>query len=268
MADEILRELAEEYWDTLLEASPTMATVLGDHRFDDRIEELSAGADAARRARWASILERAALVDRSGLDADDAITHGQLTAEVGDAIALIDARLVELASDQMTGFHVDFLQSLPVMSAPDPISAEMLVERFRCVPDALEQSAERFLAGGRAGRTPAAICVTRSINVIEAYLASPLDGDGVCTLAGPPDWDGEAQWRVALRQVAEQAVRPAYLRLAGRLTGELLPLSRDDDHCGLSWLADGPELYAALVAHHTSVDLSADEIHRIGMEEV
>ncbi len=268
MADEILRGLAEEYWDALLETSPTMAAVMGDHRFDDRIEEFSAGAEAARRARWASILERASLVDQRGFDTDDAVTHGQLTAEIGDAITLIDARLVELASDQMTGFHVEFLQSLPVMSASDPISADMLVERFRHVPDALEQATERFLAGARAGRTPAAICVSRSINVIEGYLASPFDGDVMCTLAGPTDWDGEVQWRLALRQVVEQAVRPAYQRLAGRLTEELLPLSRDDDHCGLSWLADGPELYAALVAHHTSVDLSAEEIHRIGMEEV
>jgi len=268
VADETLRGLAEEYWDTLLEASPTMATVLGDHRFDDRIEEFSAGAEAARRGRWASILERAALLDRGRFDADDTVTYGQLTAEIGDAIALIDARLVELTSDQMTGFHVELLQSLPVMSAPDPDSAEMLVERFRQVPVALEQSAERFLEGARAGRTPAAICVSRSVNVIEGYLASPLEGDVMCAMAGPPGWDGDAQWRSTLLQVVEQEVRPAYRRLADRLTGELLALSRDDEHCGLSWLADGPELYAALVAHHTSLDLSADEIHRIGMQEV
>jgi len=268
MADEMLRGLAEEYWDTLLEANPTMATVLGDHRFDDRIEDFSGSAERALRARWQSILERTTSIDPGPLDADDTVTHGQLAAEVGDAIALIDARVVALRSDQMTGFHVELLQSLPVMSAPDPTSAEMMIERFRRVPDALDTLAERFVEGAGGGRTPAAICVSRSVNVIEGYLASSIDDDGVCALSGPTEWDGETAWRAALRRLVEEEVRPAYRRLADRLSAELLPLSRDDHHCGLSWLADGPELYAALVAHHTTVDLSPEEIHRIGMEEV
>ncbi|MDQ6797336.1 MAG: DUF885 domain-containing protein, partial [Actinomycetota bacterium] len=268
MADEMLRGLAEEYWDTLLEANPTMATVLGDHRFDDAIEDFSLPAERALRDRWESILERTTSIDPGPLDVDDTVTRGQLAAEVGDAIALIDARMVELRSDQMTGFHVELLQSLPVMSAPDPTSADMMIERFRGVPNALEQEAERFVEGAGAGRTPAAVCVSRSVNVIEGYLASSLDDDIVCSLSGPQDWDGEAAWRSVLGRLVEEEIRPAYRRLADRLTAELLPLGRDDDHCGLSWLADGPELYAALVAHHTTVDLSPAEIHGIGMEEV
>ncbi len=266
--DEPLRALAEEYWEALLEASPTTATLLGDHRYDDRIEEFSTAAEAGLRARWESILDRVSSVDQSRLGVDDAVTHGQLTAEVRDAIALIDTRMVELGSDQMTGFHVGLLQSLPLMSAPDTISAELVLERFRRVPDALKELTRRFLEGADAGRTPAAICVSRSVNMIEGYLSSSLDGDAFATLAGPAEWEGEADWRSWLREVVEEAVRPAYRRLADALTGELLPRSRDDDHCGLSWLADGPQLYATLVAHHTSLDLRPDEIHRIGMEEV
>ena len=275
MPDETLRKLAEEYWDTVLESNPTTATLLGDHRFDDRIEDFSVGAEVEYRGKWESILQRATAVDAGSLDVDDAVTRGQLVAETSDAITLTDAHMVELTSDQMTGFHVGFVQSLPMMSAPDPTSATMMLERLRHVPDALEQLAGRFLEGAAAGRTPAAICVSRSVNMIEGYLSSPLDDDVVVTLAGPPpvkgqaDWDGEAAWRSELRQIAAEVVRPAYRRFADRLTGELLPLSRDDDHCGLSWLADGgPELYAALVAHHTSLDLPPEEIHAMGMEEV
>jgi len=168
----------------------------------------------------------------------------------------------------MTGFHVGLLQALPVMSAPDPEAARMFVERFRQVPRALEQAMQRFLDGARAGRTPAAVCVSRSVNMVEGYLSSPLDSDVFVTLAGPPDWPGEAAWRQELEQVTREVVRPAYRRLADALTERLLPEARDDDHCGLSWLADGDDLYATLVSQHTSLDLPADEVHRIGMEEV
>ncbi len=267
MPDTTLRALADEYWDVALEANPTMATILGDHRFDDRIEDFSTDGQDQHRSKLASLLERTQAVDREGLLGDDLITYGQLTGELRDDIELIDKRLVELASDQMTGFHVSLLQAVPVTSAPDPETAHRMVERFRQVPEALERAAERFKAGAAAGRTPAAVCVARSLNMIEGYLASSVDHDGVVTLAGPTDWDGEGEWRSALRQATEEHVRPAYRRLADDLSGHLMAHARDDEHCGLGWLDDGEELYATLVAHHTTVDLSPEEIHAIGLEE-
>lgn len=268
MADATLHPLAEEYWDTLLEASPTTATILGDHRFDDRIEDLSAEGELRLRDRLQSLAERLATIDVKPLDVEDQVTNEQLAAELRDAVALIDQRLAELQSDQMTGYHVGLLESLPVMAAPDPESAGMLVERFRQVPRALEQAAQRFLDGAAAGRTPAALCVARSLHVLEEYLSSPLDYDVFVTLPGPPGWDGEAEWRAGLRAVVSDRVRPAFARLADVLRTSLLPQGRDDEHCGLVWLADGPALYAALIRQHTSVELSPEEIHRIGMDEV
>jgi uncharacterized protein (DUF885 family) len=264
MPDETLRTLAEEFWETLLEASPSTATLLGDHRYDDRLEDLSEGAEQALGGRWASLRERVEAVPRDGFDAQDLVTFGLLTAELDDAMASIDQRLIELQSDQMTGFHIELLQAVPVMAAPDEASAAMLVERFRQVPRALVQAGERFLAGAAAGRTPAAICVSRSLNMVEGYLASSLDDDPFANVGGPEGWD-----RTELRRVVAEEVRPAYRRMAELLEGQLLPVARDDDHCGLSWLGDdGAAIYATLVSHHTTLELPAEEIHAIGMAEV
>jgi uncharacterized protein (DUF885 family) len=264
MPDETLRTLAEEFWETLLEASPSTATLLGDHRYDDRLEDLSAESEQRFRARWASVRERVEAVPRGGLDADDLVTFGLLTAELDDAMASIDQRLIELQSDQMTGFHIDLLQAVPVMAAPDEASANMLVERFRQVPRALEQAAERFLAGAEAGRTPAAVCINRSVHMIEGYLKSSLDDDVFVNVGGPEGWD-----RTELRQVVEKTVRPAYRRMADLLKERLLPVGRDDEHCGLSWLGDdGAQIYATLMSHHTTLELPPEEIHAVGMAEV
>jgi uncharacterized protein (DUF885 family) len=264
MPDETLRDLAEEFWETLLEVSPSTATLLGDHRYDDRLEDLSAEAEQEVRAKWASLRERVEAVPRGGLEADDLVTFGLLTAELDDALASIDQRLIELQSDQMTGFHIELLQAVPVMAAPDEASAAMLVERFRQIPRGLEQAAERFLAGAGAGRTPAAVCVSRSANMVDGYLASSLDDDPFVNVGGPEGWD-----RAELRGVVEEEVRPAYRRMAGVLKDRLLPVARDDEHCGLSWLGDdGAAIYATLVSHHTTLDLPPDEIHAIGMAEV
>jgi len=264
MPDETLRSMAEEYWEAVLEASPSTATLLGDHRYDDRLEDLSAEAERALGERWASIRGRLAEIDPGGLDVDELVTAGLLAAELDDAMASIDQRLLELQSDQMTGFHIELLQAVPVMAAPDEESGDMLVERFRQIPRALEQTARRFLDGAAAGRTPAAVCVSRSVNMIEGYLASPLDVDVFATVGGPEDWDRTELWRVV-----EDEVRPAYRRMADTLKEQILPVARDDEHCGLSWLGDdGARIYATLVSHHTTLDLPPEEIHAIGMQEV
>jgi uncharacterized protein (DUF885 family) len=268
MPDTQVQALAHEYWESFLEANPTTATILGDHRFDDRIEDLSAAGEDEHRRRWAAILERLSAIDPSTLGVTDRVTCQQLSLEIIDAIASVDARLTELGSDQMTGFHVGLLMSASLVSAPDPESAWKLVERLRQIPRSLDQAGRRFADGVSAGRTPARVCVDRSLNVIAGYLASPLTTDGFTRFKGPADWDGEDRWRQALAEAVSDGVRPAFQRLAGRLQDELLPVARDDEHCGLCWLDDGEDIYRLCMRHHTSTDITAVEVHHFGMSEV
>jgi uncharacterized protein (DUF885 family) len=267
-AHDELRALAGEYWDATLEASPTTATLLGDHRFDERIEDLSEAADAARRARLVSLHERLEALGRQPLDRSDGVTLALLLREIDDAITVIDERLVELQSDQMQGAHVAMLFSWPLINAPEPDHAERLLARMRQVPAVLDQAFERFVAGAERGRTPARINVERSLSVIDGYLATPLDKDAFASVGGPVGWDGEAAWRQELTDVARDVVRPAYQRLRDNFADRLLPIARPDNRCGLRWLDDGALIYATLSRHHTSLVMSPDEIHAIGMAEV
>jgi hypothetical protein len=46
---EDLRAIADRYWEARLEASPLFATFLGDHRYDDRVDDLSEQGEARQR---------------------------------------------------------------------------------------------------------------------------------------------------------------------------------------------------------------------------
>lgn len=268
MADVRVAGLAEEYWETFLEVHPTTATILGDHRFDDRIEDLSAAGEEQLRRRWTALRDRLGGIDRAGLDLDDRATCVQLDQEISDAIVAIDERLVELESDQMTGYHIGQLIGASLVAAADPVSAWMLVERMRQFPTTFRDAGRRFVDGLASGRTPARVCVERSVDVIERYLSSPISADVFTRLRGPADWREEPSWRAALEEVVRDAVRPAYRHLAGILSERLLPEARDDDHCGLRWIDDGEGLYAAWIRHHTTLALTAEEIHHFGRVEV
>jgi hypothetical protein len=49
-SDRVSRDLAERYWEAPPQASPLFATFLGDHRYDDRADDLSEAAEADQRA--------------------------------------------------------------------------------------------------------------------------------------------------------------------------------------------------------------------------
>jgi len=78
--------------------------------------------------------------------------------------------------------------------------------RLRQIPRALAQTGQRFLDGLNAGRTPARVCIERSLHIIRAYLSSPLADDAFIQPAGPAGWEGEAAWRAALEEAVRDSV--------------------------------------------------------------
>ena len=266
-AAEQVRATAEEYWQAKLEASPLFASYLGDHRFDDRADDMSAEAERQLRGRWQEFRDRAAAIPAAELDDTDAVTRDLLINELDDAVRGIDLRRVELESDQMQGAHAGLLIMAGQLRAPDPEHARMAVVRIGELARLLDQAAQRYHEGLAAGRTPAKINITRSLNQLTKYLATSLDSDPFVNLAGPEDWNGVDAWRAELGDAVRDQLRPAFERYRAAFEGDLLPLARPDEQPGLCHIADGAELYQALIEHHTGLPLTADELHQVGREE-
>jgi uncharacterized protein (DUF885 family) len=261
--------VADRFWAAHLEYSPTEATLHGDHRYDDRLEDISVDGEARERATWLELRAAVDAIDTADLDAAGRITWELLRTELIQHVEAIDVRRTELRFDQNTGLHAELLVVAPQIQAPTPESARALLERHRQIPTLVDQMIERLRAGVSAGRTPARINVERSLNQVDKYLASPLDGDPFTTLAGPRDWVGEAAWRADLADTARDAIRPAFGRYREFFASELRPAGRSHDRAGLCFMDGGPALYEYFVRRHTTVDdLTAEEIHRIGLDEL
>ena len=61
-------------------------------------------------------------------------------------------------------------------------------------------------------------------------------------------------------------VLPAYLRFARFMEVSYIPAGRDEP--GISALPDGAKYYQFLIRRTTTTDLTADQIHQIGLDEV
>lgn len=269
-AHEELIALADRYWDTMLENAPSEATLLGDRRFDDRIEDLSEAAEQRLLGTWRELIAAVDALDPERLTAEDRITRSLLRTELVSAAAHLEWRPMEMASDQMTGVHAGMLTMAPQLNAPEPENALRLVQRYRQFGVLMDQAVQRFHAGLAAGRTPARITIERSLNQLDGYLASDIATDPFAVFPGPANWNGEKAWRAELAEVVREVVRPAFAAYRKVLAEELLPVARPDEQPGLCWLGDdGVDIYRRLLRHHTTLpDLGADEIHQLGLDEL
>ena len=263
-----LTDLAARYWESRLAASPLMASTVGDHRYDDRADDLSEAAAQADLEVCRALRAEAGAIDPDTLEQTDAETRALLIGELDDTITAVEHRLVELGANQMTGAHAELMILASMLNAPEPEHAEAAVTRVAALGRMLDQAADRYRAGLAAGRTPAAICVDRSVHQIDGYLGSDLADDPFAGLAGPSGWDQEPTWRERMRDAVRMDLRPAFARYREVLAGQIRPAARPDERPGLCHLPDGEELYAVLIGQQTGLDLSPDELHESGLSEV
>src|SRR5262245_65668666 len=81
--DASARQLADRFWDTLLELEPLMGTSVGDERFDDRLSDPSEEGLVERARLYGDALADARAMDRDALSQPERTTPGALEAMAG-----------------------------------------------------------------------------------------------------------------------------------------------------------------------------------------
>ncbi len=130
--DSACSALAEAIVDELLEASPTEATSLGDHRFDDRLDDLGADALDAQRRTVA-----ARLAELDGLDLD--AVSSQLAVDAAILRTTLAARLFAL--DELREHEWN-----PLVANPGTAIYLLLARDFAPLGERLRSIAGRLVA--------------------------------------------------------------------------------------------------------------------------
>ncbi len=147
--------------------------------------------------------------------------------------------------------------------------AETYLVRLASVREALDGALESYRQGVQAGAIPPDFIVERSLAVVESFM-SPGAGQNPLYLTFTDKLEAakiENASRYADRalQIIDADILPAYQRIADYM-GEIKSSAPHD--AGLWRLPNGEALYAAMIRHMTDSNLSADDIHRTGLDEV
>jgi uncharacterized protein (DUF885 family) len=262
--------LVDEEWEARLREQPLLATSIGDHRYDDRLPS-AAPADLQRAAdRRRSTLQRLETIDRAGLDAADRISYDMLARELRDAVADHEFGTWQLPINADSGFHTEFADLPRHTTFTGTRDYENYATRLRAFPAYVAQQIANMREGLRTGFTLPRVVLDGYDVTIRTHVVS--DAEQSVFYApfrsfppGVPEGDRArlvAEGRAAVMDGAVAGYR-AFLDF---MVGEYIPKTRTT--AAAADLPRGREYYAHRVRHFTTLDLTPDEVHKIGLAEV
>ena len=209
--NETLDQLAADYWDYALSQSPTEALLLGDHRFDEDMEQFSRQAEDEQIQKLNGFVEAAASINDTSLTADERVTKAVLIEEAGGRADELRSRSAEFDVSPSWGFHVVLPQFTGQLPITEREHADAVVAKWSKLGTTFEQLIHRLRQGLAKDRTPPLTSVEKSVAQIDQYLAIPITEDPFVQVPAPADFAPEEviAWRARLAQQVAGVIRPA-----------------------------------------------------------
>jgi uncharacterized protein (DUF885 family) len=259
------RQLATTLVDRLLDANPFTGTGLGLREYDALVPDPSAAAEDRLVADLAAIGAQAA--DASSDNARDAVTLDVVRATCDRWRLALQLRPDEYTVTAMPMAGPPVLFAVLARSAlVDAQAADDYLARLAASVDWLDGTTARLREGAARGRYPVGSLVDEALTWADGQIASGMPA-AVTSSAPPQGWDGADAWRERVAELARDGIVPALARWRDQVA-ELRLRARADDAAGISAIPDGAVDYERAIAFHTTLPFSADELHRIGLDEV
>ena len=255
--------LAERFWESILELSPTTATAYGDERYADRLEDPGPDGRARTRALMEGTLAAIGAIDPDLLPTEQRITRDMLRIVADIQLEQLDQRFDVLkVVDQMDGPQTLLPTIAAFQPADTPERLEKLLARLHAYGPFMAANAELLREGMARGLTAPRIVAERTVAQLERILAAPVEAYPLVEMAQVATEDDCARVAEAVREV----VRPADAAYLAVLRDEYLATTRTDP--GI-WSAPGGEaLYRTQVRAWTTLDIEPGELHRVGLDEL
>jgi len=257
--------VGDEYWQWVLKSEPTWATYLADPRYNDQLPRIGPGDIARQTSELRALLARVEEVDPKALPAEDRVTRGILHHLITSQVQERDHKFHQWNVDQMMGPQVWLLELInyhPFKIEKDVLD---LIARFQGFPEHIGGQIANLREGLEEGRVAPRIAVTRVIGQLEAILATaPEKSPLALALEKRPASAASLDGR--LLAGIRDAVYPAYAKYLDFLKEEYAPKAREE--VGVWATAGGDAAYAFRVRHHTTTNLTPDELHEIGHGEL
>lgn len=268
-ADAAFRQLYQSEWAWRQQQFRSAETAEGVSTAD-RLPDVSAAAWATRLAYWNDVLHRLQTTDPTRLSPAERINYLVYRPQIENLAASARFRDYEMPFNADSAFWSDlaFIAREPLRTADD---YRRYAARLRDVPRFFDQHIVNMRAGlARGFSVPRAVldgrdgsiaAVAELADVEQAALYAPYRR----MPAGIPAAE-QAVLREEARLALREAVIPAYATLLRFFRNAYLPQARTT--LAAEAMPDGAAWYRQQIRDYTTLDLTPEQIHAIGLREV
>lgn len=264
-----LARVIADYDATQKRFHPWIAAQDGDREALGRLEDDSPAALAAEQKALQALKARLDALPASDPSSEDAVNRGYLAFVLKGQLEALKLDTARINFDAYSGFHLEPQQLGRHTRIRDRADAEAYLKRLAALPRFYETEITNARRGVATGFTQPAPTVAVVLAIARKQVAVPAAEDGLMAPlkelpASIPAAD-QAELRARGLKLVE-AFKPSEAAFVTFLETEYAPHARKS--LAARDLPNGEAYYRAEVAHHTTTDLTPDQIHQIGLDEV
>ena len=263
-------KLLEDHYAWLLRENPTAATALGVRDYDARIGDISPEANARRVREAQAFLARLERVPAAALSPADRTNRAILKRNLEETVEAERYGQRNMLFTTYYGWHQGFAgmaSGLPFRTKADYESYLTRIEQYPKLNDQALATTAEAIRGGYVLPCSVLTGYEKTIGGVIAQDPAQSRFYEPFTRERPADIS-PAEWS-AMQQRAQRIVRevlnPAYAKHRDFYTAQYAPKCAKSD--SISSQPGGREYYAFRIREMTTTDLSADQIHEIGLGE-
>ena len=277
-AHDQLFQLFKDSDEASLKLNPLSGIFRGDLRYADRFGDgITDTYFDAVRAVVQGDLQRLRTIDRAQLNATDQLAYDVFEYSSKDGLEGLSPALLSLSVVRplnhffgLQTFYPTFANGKGAAPFKTVVDYDNNLKRHTGYVWWIDQAIARFREGEASGVVETKMTVRNVIEQLDNQLAQKSDESQFYGPAKqiPATFSAadKARLAAAYRTAITGELYPALTRLRDYLKNDYLPKARDG--AGIMYMRGGDQLYRYLVRSTTTLDMSPDEIHRLGLTEV
>ena len=265
-ADARLRALYTAEWTWRQRELARSSDEPGEAGASDHLPRVDAASQQARLAYWTRALATLDSIPFAQLSAEEKVNAQVFGTSVKALATDIRFRTYEAPFNSDTFFWTEFT---PRQGFATVAMYRNYLGRLRDVPRYFDEQTVNMRAGLARGFTVPRVSVVGRDKTIEPYVKADTTNPLYMPFTQMPATISAAD-QAAIRNealtVLRDVVAPAYARLLTMIRSEYLPKARTT--LAATAMPDGNVFYKAMIEKFTTLDLTAQQIHDIGLKEV
>lgn len=253
-----------------IQSDPIQAGSEGDKQALRKLPDVSVQADRARQEKNQSFLERHKALADVQRGAEETLNYKLLGFVLEQRAKLAPYDMARIPFTNDSGFFSNFSYITRQTQFETVDDYESYAARLTELPRYFGQHKANMRRGIKTGYTASVEIMPGIIEVVKTYSEKPIEShpffEPFTSISDKIDEAEQKRLKAMGKAAMRSAVIPAYKDLKTFFEKEYLPKARPVVGIGTS--PDGRAQYAALTQYFTTLPLTPDEVHDIGLREV